>query len=162
MNLRILKDSYKDFVAFLQLLLTQEQVQENTKTSTALTESLAQNDLPQTPSKPTKKVAQKSPISHTTQAMQSVLSDEKPKRKTPARTSVKTRAKTSSRRAQIIDFIAASGPVSIVDVTAKIKNYSTKTIQRELLALVKDGVLEKKGERRWSTYAIAQQTPGEM
>jgi hypothetical protein len=30
-----------------------------------------------------------------------------------------------------------------------------KTIQRELLALVEEGIVKKEGERRWSTYSLA-------
>ena len=38
------------------------------------------------------------------------------------------------------------------DVSAVIKDYSSKTIQRELLNLIRQGLIRKEGERRWSVY----------
>jgi len=60
------------------------------------------------------------------------------------------------RRDQIISIIKskADSPISIKDITDKIKDCSEKTIQRELIAMVEDGTLKKTGERRWSTYSL--------
>ncbi len=44
--------------------------------------------------------------------------------------------------------------LSIKDITEIIKDCSEKTIQRQLIDMVKTGVLEKQGERRWSTYSL--------
>ncbi|OGD68268.1 hypothetical protein A3I18_00050 [Candidatus Campbellbacteria bacterium RIFCSPLOWO2_02_FULL_35_11] len=44
--------------------------------------------------------------------------------------------------------------VTIKDIIDVIKNCSEKTIQRELISMVNDGVLKKEGERRWSRYSI--------
>lgn len=63
--------------------------------------------------------------------------------------------KKSDRRGAIIDLIRGKGSVSIKDITAIITDCSEKTLQRELLALVTEGVLRKEGERRWSTYHLA-------
>ena len=35
-----------------------------------------------------------------------------------------------------------------------LKDVSEKTVQRELFALVKEGVLKKEGEKRWSVYKL--------
>jgi len=43
----------------------------------------------------------------------------------------------------------------IKDITSLIGDYSEKTVQRDLVALVKAGVLKKEGERRWSKYMLA-------
>ncbi len=59
------------------------------------------------------------------------------------------------RRATILGLLQRKDRLSIKDVSAVIKDCSEKTIQRELLALVAQGVLVKDGERRWSTYRLA-------
>ncbi len=62
------------------------------------------------------------------------------------------------RKDQIINIIKGvgdgKGQVSIKDITDKIKDCSEKTIQRELISMVENGVLKKTGERRWSTYSL--------
>ena len=45
--------------------------------------------------------------------------------------------------------------ITIMEITPHIEGVSEKTIQRELLSLVKDGVLKKEGEKRWSRYSLA-------
>jgi len=59
------------------------------------------------------------------------------------------------RRDRILSLLRLKGKVSVRDVSEVIKDCSEKTLQRELVALVKDGVLKKEGERRWSTYSLA-------
>jgi DNA-binding HxlR family transcriptional regulator len=44
--------------------------------------------------------------------------------------------------------------VSVSDVMKILPGVSDKTIQRELVAMVEAGVLEKKGEKRWSVYSL--------
>lgn len=46
------------------------------------------------------------------------------------------------------------GQVGIKEISTVIRNVSEKTIQRELQALIDEGVLLKEGERRWSTYSL--------
>ncbi len=43
---------------------------------------------------------------------------------------------------------------TIKDISYEVSDCSEKTIQRELISLVADGVLEKQGERRWSRYSL--------
>jgi predicted ArsR family transcriptional regulator len=59
------------------------------------------------------------------------------------------------RRATILGMLQRKDRVSVRDVANVIKDCSEKTLQRELLALVAQGVLVKEGERRWSTYRLA-------
>jgi len=59
------------------------------------------------------------------------------------------------RRATILSVIQRKDRITVRDVAAVIKDCSEKTLQRELLALVGQGVLVKEGERRWSTYRLA-------
>lgn len=59
------------------------------------------------------------------------------------------------RRETILSVIGDKGRASIKDISTLIRGVSEKTIQRELLALVKEGKVAKQGERRWSTYQLA-------
>jgi len=59
-----------------------------------------------------------------------------------------------SRRLHIVELVKRKGRVSVKDVSDVIKDCSEKTLQRELVSLVGEGVLKKEGERRWSTYLL--------
>jgi len=59
------------------------------------------------------------------------------------------------RRAIILGLLQRKDRITVKDVANVIKDCSDKTLQRELLALVGQGVLVKEGERRWSTYRLA-------
>ena len=61
----------------------------------------------------------------------------------------------SERRETIIKLLKVGKPLGIKDFSNEIKNCSEKTLQRELLAMVENGVLKKTGERRWSLYSLA-------
>lgn len=60
----------------------------------------------------------------------------------------------NERRDKIINIIKQKKVVSVKDVSNLIKDTSEKTIQRELISMVDDGILEKEGERRWSRYML--------
>ncbi len=62
--------------------------------------------------------------------------------------------KKNERRAIIIDLVRRKGEVSIKEVSQAISGCSEKTVQRELGALARKGVLKKEGERRWSRYSL--------
>jgi hypothetical protein len=61
----------------------------------------------------------------------------------------------SDRTASILDLLKSKEKISIKDAVESINGVSEKTLQRELLSLVKNGTLIKEGERRWSTYRKA-------
>jgi hypothetical protein len=63
-------------------------------------------------------------------------------------------APKNDRQKVIVDTIKEKGELSIKDLTDVIHGCSEKTIQRELISLVSDGVLSKTGERRWSRYSL--------
>ena len=58
------------------------------------------------------------------------------------------------RREAILSVIRNKNVASIKDISTVILGVSEKTIQRELLSLVAEGQVLKKGERRWSTYSL--------
>ncbi|HEV7424495.1 MAG TPA: hypothetical protein VGO21_04905 [Candidatus Paceibacterota bacterium] len=66
------------------------------------------------------------------------------------------------RRVNILNIVKNNGGnANIKDIKNKLSdnkndelNVSEKTLQRELISLVKDGVLNKTGEKRWSRYFL--------
>jgi predicted HTH transcriptional regulator len=61
----------------------------------------------------------------------------------------------SNRQNMILGLFSKKDRISIKDAASSIEGCSEKTIQREIMSLVDDGVLIKEGERRWSTYRKA-------
>lgn len=76
----------------------------------------------------------------------------------PARAAAKESAAqasgTKDRREAVLSILQSKGQVSIKDISVMVRGVSEKTIQRELAALIAEGVVSKTGERRWSTYAL--------
>ncbi|HVV15265.1 MAG TPA: DeoR family transcriptional regulator [Candidatus Paceibacterota bacterium] len=56
------------------------------------------------------------------------------------------------RAAQIYDFVKSHKGVSIKEIAAVVRGCSEKTIQRELAGLIRQGLIQRKGEKRWSIY----------
>ncbi|MCR4283753.1 MAG: ArsR family transcriptional regulator [Parcubacteria group bacterium] len=54
----------------------------------------------------------------------------------------------------IIDFIKKNGHVTIKDISSNFPKMSQKTIQRRLLYVVDNGLLEKEGDKRWRRYFV--------
>ena len=61
-----------------------------------------------------------------------------------------------ARRNDIIRIIKDIKEATIKDIAKLIPSLSEKTIQRELMALVSEGVLQKIGKKRWSKYSLIQ------
>jgi len=64
------------------------------------------------------------------------------------------------RRAEIVSFIKHNaGSATITDIRTRavgsLANCGEKTLQRELISMLKDHVLKKTGEKRWSRYFLA-------
>jgi hypothetical protein len=58
------------------------------------------------------------------------------------------------RKGALLEFVKGHNYVSIKDMLPNINGCSEKTIQRELIELIKEGKIKKTGERRWSRYSI--------
>ena len=58
------------------------------------------------------------------------------------------------RRERIKTVLEARGEATIKDIADVITDCSTKTIQRELNSMIKDNLVKRQGERRWSRYSI--------
>lgn len=62
--------------------------------------------------------------------------------------------KKSNRQEQIIGLLKEKSGLTIKDFSSLIKDCSEKTIQRELIDLIRSGLVVKEGERRWSKYSL--------
>lgn len=62
--------------------------------------------------------------------------------------------KKINRREVIIQILSKGQKLTIKDISKNIQDCSDKTIQRELTLMLKEGVLKKEGERRWSRYFL--------
>lgn len=60
------------------------------------------------------------------------------------------------RRKIILALLKQKPAVTVGDISKSITGVSEKTIQRELLAMVAENILLKRGERRWSTYSLRE------
>ena len=60
----------------------------------------------------------------------------------------------TQRQEQILSIIKDKKEVYIKDISTLLLGVSEKTIQRELASLVLANVLEKKGDKRWTTYTL--------
>jgi len=61
---------------------------------------------------------------------------------------------SAGRRERILEVVRTRGVVSIKDISDTITDCSEKTIQRDLIDMIKDNILQKEGERRWSKYRL--------
>jgi len=84
----------------------------------------------------------------------STIKDKKHKSE-PKSKSIREKRRLSNRRMQVIDAVAKLGPASVAEIAREVPDCSIKTLQRELVALVRDNVLVREGEKRWTTYSIA-------
>jgi DNA-binding transcriptional ArsR family regulator len=65
------------------------------------------------------------------------------------------KVQSGARQGLILELIKQKGGVaSIRDLAQAIPGLSSKTIQRELIVLVRQGLLKKEGKRRWSRYRL--------
>ena len=64
---------------------------------------------------------------------------------------------SSERQKHIATVLAGKGWLPVTEVAALCgEESSIKTIQRDLLLLMQNGVIQSKGERRWRTYALTE------
>jgi len=62
----------------------------------------------------------------------------------------------SDRKSKIMDIISKEGKKTIKEILPIFDNISEKSVQRDLLELVKSGKLITEGEKRWRAYSITQ------
>lgn len=59
-----------------------------------------------------------------------------------------------SRKERILSVLKERGEATIKDMSEVVTDCSEKTIQRELIDMIKDGIIVREGERRWSKYKL--------
>ena len=62
--------------------------------------------------------------------------------------------KKEARKSQITKVFAGGKVFSLSDISDMFRDFGSKMIQRDLLDLVKSGVLKKTGNKRWSRYSL--------
>lgn len=60
-----------------------------------------------------------------------------------------------SRRDRVLDVIRDKRDATIKDIVEVVTDCSEKTIQRELISLIKDNIVVREGDRRWSKYRLS-------
>ena len=60
----------------------------------------------------------------------------------------------NDRRERIKVVLGAKGEATIKDISDIITDVSSKTIQRELNAMIEENLIKRQGERRWSKYSL--------
>lgn len=65
-----------------------------------------------------------------------------------------TSGPTISRRDRIIEVLRDNPDATIKDIVSVVTDCSEKTIQRELITMIKDNIVVREGERRWSKYKL--------
>ena len=72
--------------------------------------------------------------------------------------SLLSRNKKTTRQEAILRILGSRGEISIKDIVDVVPDCSEKTIQRELILLIKKGAVRRIGERRWSKYVFITQS----
>lgn len=72
----------------------------------------------------------------------------------PALSGTTVAVPTEDRRDRIIRIIKDKHTATIKDISSLVRDCSEKTIQRELIGLIKDGIISRVGDRRWSKYTL--------
>jgi len=145
-NLSLLKQEYQSFSNLLR-----EKVQNANLSKLMETTVVELPVLGQAPLKPENRLSDRAEIKNIGQDNQEQVSYQKISHLPHKNRDV---AK-DSRRALIINFLKGKDWTSIKDISDAIGGCSAKTIQRELADLVHQGILKKKGDRRWSRYLLA-------
>lgn len=60
-----------------------------------------------------------------------------------------------NRREAVLQFLLGKNGLSIKEISRALPRVSTKTVQRELAALVAEGRVRREGDRRWSRYSLS-------
>lgn len=60
-----------------------------------------------------------------------------------------------ARRNSILNIIKDKKIVNLKDIQVAFPDVSTKTIQREIMSLISEGLIKQEGKKRWARYMIA-------
>jgi hypothetical protein len=62
----------------------------------------------------------------------------------------------NERKQKIYDFLKREGEKTTKEIALNFEDISEKSIQRDLLEMVKSGELRAEGEKRWRIYSVAE------
>jgi len=99
-------------------------------------------------------IADRTPVSAPVQPKRELIEMREPKEKTLKEFGA-VAVKKNARQSIIINLMKKKKEIMIKDVSPLIEGVSEKTIQRELLAMVEQGIVKKEGEKRWSRYSLS-------
>lgn len=73
-----------------------------------------------------------------------------------------SRVAKDDRRKIILALLKQKPALTVKDIGRSISGFSEKTIQRELVAMLDEGILTKQGEKRWTTYSLNTSYQGQQ
>lgn len=143
MNLEILKGAYADLATFLRSAHDTQRAEpyELDETHFAHVQETGESSK-----------GQKKDIKDTIKDSD-IIKDKKPVH-TPKKQSIRAKHRTNTRRMAVLDAISKQRNMRIKDIAGAVPGCSEKTVQRELLSLIRDGIVEKSGSKRWTTYSL--------
>ena len=67
---------------------------------------------------------------------------------------IQNRVKKEARKSQITKVFAGGEVLSLSDISDMFRDFGSKMIQRDIIDLVRSGILKKTGNKRWSRYSL--------
>lgn len=149
-HVQLIKRAYIDMLTFLSTSTTEGSAHTTILTTQDLVSSQGNKGHSRTDKGQIKDTKEIVAIKDTKET-KNIKKDHSQKRQTPlAQKKVMT-----NRRMSVIDILSVHPHATLQDLLQKFPGVSGKTIQRELLKLIDDGVVTKEGERRWTTYQLS-------
>lgn len=68
---------------------------------------------------------------------------------------IQNKVKKETRQSQITKVFASGKVLSLRDLSDMFRDFGSKMIQRDIIDLVRNGILKKTGNKRWSRYSLA-------
>lgn len=115
----------------------------------ALDKELVSSDSTDTPSSQKKNLTDRPSAQKDTKSIRQTKTTNTPDK------SVTDMAIHHNRRQSIIKIITQNKSASLSDIRGVIADVSEKTLQRELVSLIDEGVVLKVGDKRWARYTLA-------
>lgn len=119
---------------------------------------LLRTNTPPVPSRNDRDVTQDAePVDNFYKGQEDTIKDIKDIKRTDSKktSDISSEISKTKRRDIILQLIKNRKEITVKDVANEIQTVSEKTLQRELIALVEEGTLERIGARRWSRYRLA-------
>lgn len=103
------------------------------------------------------KLSDKNPIGQQPKTERPAVKEKRKHIASTINTPNKSLSQADKRKEKIFQIIKDKKQVTVGDVSAVFNECSEKTIQRDLLEMVKRGILTKQGDKRWRTYILKRE-----